>query len=146
MKTDEAMPKEQLFEEIESFIADRKLAKNASWPEVKIEEIHIINRLIQALLELKYERDVDGDLPIDWAIVDRTKYYHPFLAFSELKYPHKMMDTDELMSGLRDRSINLSIAEDELKKFTNYIEAIFREQKDNLKPLSDYLRERNVRQ
>ena len=122
----------QLFELINNFITGRKVSQGGYAPVTK-QEIHDINHIIEKLLELKYERDSDGALPITWAIVDRTKYYNPFLRYSQLEYPSNaqndegVYDMDKLYKDLDSRLNILDIAIDELNMIRRYIAEVKRD-------------------
>lgn len=118
---EEIITKQTLLRDIETFLSERKEAKGSGWPEVKLEEERQLNAIIHALICLKWEEDVDGDLPIEWETVDRTKYYHPFLHYCKSEYPHKKKTLGDYISLLTHAQMNLSTAQSEVEKISKYV-------------------------
>lgn len=123
-----------LFKLISDWAIDQKVSEG-SYAPVDPKEIVALNEIILKLLELKYQRDPDGDLPVEWTLVDRTHFYHPFLFYSRMKYPHNARndegkyDIAKLEEGLDVRLMNLSIAMDEVKMISRYITEAKRQDK-----------------
>ena len=64
---------------IDTFLAERK-ESDGGWPSVKGEEIFDLSDIIFELIESKWSPDADGDSPVEFTLIDRTKYYKgPFL-------------------------------------------------------------------
>lgn len=82
---------------IDKFAKDRRLADGGGWAPVHDEDLDQLHCILNALLVLKFQRDCDGDLPINFEIIDRTKFepshfmpvpYNPFEASPEKKAEH----------------------------------------------------------
>lgn len=122
---------------ITDWAIDQKVSKGGYAP-VELQEIHDLNYIILKLLELKYERDPDGDLPVDFELVDRTRHYNPFFnSFGQLEYPSNarnnegIYDTAKLEEGLDTRLMILNIAMNEVKMISRYIATV---RKQNAQP------------
>jgi hypothetical protein len=125
---------EELNKLIETFLYEKRFS-DGSWAEVKPEDISVLHKIIQSLLELKFQRDADGDLPIEWALVDRTREYNPFLFYCSMRYPHKLKTLGEYINLLRDAEKNMAIAQAEITKTTAYIFSLIM-QDEKLKELT----------
>ena len=77
-----ALPKE-LKEKLEKFLKNRK-SSDGGWAPVDEDEVGQFVELAYAILEAKYERDPDGDLPVSVHVTDRTRYEAPLI----LPIPH----------------------------------------------------------
>lgn len=129
----EEITKEELLSKIDVYLSERKKS-NSGWAPVELEEMRLLNDIIHNLITLKYEEDVDGDLPVEWHAVDRTKCYNPFLHYSDIEYPSKLRTLYDYVNRLRKAEVNLSIAQTEVTKITTYIYSLMHKN-DELKNL-----------
>lgn len=67
--------KKLLDTKIDKFISMRRKSKTGGWAEVTDCDIDDLSEIINDLLELKFERDCDNDLPVEFCLVDRNKHY-----------------------------------------------------------------------
>jgi hypothetical protein len=77
-----ALPK-KLQAKIEKFLADKKKS-SGGWAPVDDGEIEELENIVYALIEAKYEKDPDGDLPVSAHLTDRTRFKLPVI----LPIPH----------------------------------------------------------
>jgi len=105
---------------IRKFVEDHRESEGG-WAKVNPKDIFTLDSIIKELLELKYDLDPDGDLPIDWVFVDRTRYYHPFLYHCQMPYPHKLRTLKDYIDQLRHAETNLAKAQAEVTKVTTYL-------------------------
>jgi hypothetical protein len=69
--------------QIEKFLENKKKSAGGFAP-VDDGEIDELSEIVYALIEAKYQRDPDGDLPVSAHLTDRTRYKLPFI----LPIPH----------------------------------------------------------
>ena len=79
----------KLMTKIDNFIKDKRKS-NGGYAEVKEQDIKELNNIIEELINSKFEKDPDGDTPIDWKIIDRNKYENSYVL--EVPYSHKDKD------------------------------------------------------
>jgi hypothetical protein len=71
---------------IQCFLSDRRHS-TGGYAEVKPEDMGILSRIMLRLIERKFEVDPDGDLPVEFQLIDRTRY-EP-MHFEPVPYMHK---------------------------------------------------------
>ena len=114
---------------IDQFLAERREGDGGYAP-VTNEDVASLHRILSLLVEAKFEADPDGDRPIDWNIIDRTKYWP--MHFTQVGYSHKAK-TDEDWQRIMDANlINLSIALEDMRQTT----ALMRDRNRNKKNAS----------
>lgn len=69
-----------------------KKASDGGYAPVEPKELDELRDIIDALIELKYESDVDGDRPVEVMLVDRTRYERPFVL--PIPYTHSKRPED----------------------------------------------------
>ncbi len=102
--------KKQLADMINEFLMVHKVS-GGGWPEVTLNESIQLNDILYMLVYLKWDKDPDGDLPIDWILVDKTKYQLPPFIPVKHSWPSEKKDRAEI---LRDLNSNLQMAADRL--------------------------------
>lgn len=85
-----AMPK-RLQARIEKFLANKKKS-SGGWAPVDEGEVEELSELVYAIIEAKYDKDPDGDLPVSAHLTDRTRYKLPFI----MPIPHLVKRSHEL--------------------------------------------------
>jgi hypothetical protein len=108
----------QLVDMIEEFLSEKRISEGG-YAEVKSNDIPQLRDIIDELITIKWERDPDGDLPVSFNVVDKTRYYMP--PFDCYKH-HPIHSDDEWSMDdknkmLRILNMNLQIAADELDTF-----------------------------
>lgn len=56
---------------IERFLSSRRKS-SGGWAEVRVQDVNGLEAIIRELIKLKFEKDPDGDLPIEFKVIDRT--------------------------------------------------------------------------
>lgn len=79
--------KKRLENKINKFLKEKRKSDSGYAP-VEKNDISDLNDIINLLLESKFELDCDGDLPVNWEVLDRTKY-EPHTAIIPVPYSHK---------------------------------------------------------
>lgn len=100
--------KEKLLGLIESFLAVRKKGMGGSWPDVTEDEMNELWDILNHIILLKYEKDADGDLPVVYELVDRTKYHR--LDYVPIPYTYRDKSEEKYHNALERTSINVSMA------------------------------------
>ena len=66
---------------IDSFLEDRRESFGGGWAQITPEDVDQLREIIRWLIELKCDRDADGDLPIECKLVNRRTHerlhYYP---------------------------------------------------------------------
>lgn len=88
--------------EIDQFLSEIKTS-NGGLAEVAASDISDLARILNKLIALKYERDSDGDLPVEFRLVDRTRFERSFSVL--VPYVHKPV------AGKSELDLNLQAAE-----------------------------------
>lgn len=76
----------RLRRKIEAFLQEKKRSAGGYAPVTEAETT-ALHAIIEALIAAKYEPDPDRDYPLEWEIVDRTRFRRSH--FMALPYPHK---------------------------------------------------------
>lgn len=108
---------------INKFLAERRKSDGGYAPvtETDLEQLHaIINRLIT----LKWGPDPDGDWPINWHIIDRTRF-EP-MHYAPVPYEH-MATGEAALERLNTVLLNANIANRELDVTLRILQNILRE-------------------
>lgn len=100
-----------IHDKLDEFLTERRTS-DGGWAEVRDEDIDQLNELIYAIIDAKFEKDEDSDLPIEFRLTDRTKYHRNH--FFNVPY-HWDRGEDMLFRALELADTNLSIAQDTLK-------------------------------
>jgi hypothetical protein len=88
---------ETLISDLQGFLSEKKPAIRTGFPRVEEKEMEVLKDLLRTIIELKYETDGDGDLPIEFVLNDRTRF-RPFHV-SPIPYSHKV-DPEDLDTRL----------------------------------------------
>jgi hypothetical protein len=88
---------------IEKFLSVRVNSDGGGWAPVTDEELDELYKIFQGIIDDKYQRDCDGDSPVEFILANRNKEYLP--SFRPVPYSH------EDFEGYFDRTMfNLSVA------------------------------------
>lgn len=64
---------QKLAKKIEAYLATRVKSQNGDWAEVTDKDLNTLYEIISGLIHAKYAPDADGDIPIEFRLIDRTK-------------------------------------------------------------------------
>ena len=98
-----AIPKE-LTERIKTFLKERRVS-DGGWAPVTGDDMEQFHAVIYSLIEAKWGADPDGDRPIQYKLVDRTKYWP--LHYFPIPYGH---DDGKREEEFDNAMTNLSMA------------------------------------
>lgn len=125
---------EELTQKINDFVSPDKRSESSpggGWAPVQNNDIAELRAIVLLLLEMRYERDADGDLPINVHFLDRTKYENASLSY----YRHLPGD------GNVDEYQRILIAN--IRSAHSAVESATRRQGINLQLLQDLLGQGN---
>ena len=97
---------------IDEFISQRR-ESDGGWPEVSEKDMEMLEWILDALIDEKWEQDADGDYPVKWVLVDKTKHRFPSYAPVPL-FPREDATKEQRDEILRILNMNLQISADSL--------------------------------
>lgn len=102
-----------LLQRVEEFARTRTPAGDGGgWAPVTPAEMAELSEILGALLACKYEPDADGDLPVNFHLVDRTRYGRT--SFFSIPYSHKFKTPEEYDEVIDLAAGNVRMAMDQL--------------------------------
>lgn len=107
--------KNSLVIKLERFLRERRRS-SGGYAEVRPKDMDGLYKIFRELIELKFEKDPDGDLPVEFKLVDRTRFepMHfevvPYLGIARCE----SLTLDQKQDILDTHMMNLSIAHDRL--------------------------------
>ena len=79
--------KDAVMELLPKFLEEPRKTKDGGYAPVSDEDLKMLGKLFHAIIEAKFERDVDWDLPLEWTITNRHTHMSP--SFVAVPYSHK---------------------------------------------------------
>ncbi len=129
----------KLHQKIEDFIAEKRESDGGYAPVIE-RDMELLEEIIEGLVEAKFERDPDGDLPVEWNLINR--HTHLRMHYRPLRYDHKIegwgekdpMSREERVKASLELhhavTLNFNIATTELERYHNHIERRLRDEKE----------------
>lgn len=105
-----------LVDMVKEFLSERSASTGNGWAEVKENDVTAVLDILDLMFELKYERDCDGDLPIEACVVDRTKFHG--LRYCAVPYETDKTDLINKSSRIRAMATNHAISNSEVDIYT----------------------------
>jgi hypothetical protein len=99
---------EALLLKVKQFAEGQSATLDGGWPVVTRDDMLKMSNIIQDMIALRFEVDCDGSLPVEYKLIDRTRF-EP-MHFQPLPYDHEAESEDELVSILHTAELNLSMA------------------------------------
>lgn len=99
---------------LDRFLEERRTS-DGGWAPVTRYDFTQLNAILRALIEAKWNADPDGDRPIDFLIVDRTRY-RPIQYFP-VPYDHDDAPKKETYETMNSLLTNLDMASREVRLF-----------------------------
>ena len=115
--------KEEIVDLIDDFLAERR-ESDGGWAPVTDEDYMDLFAIVYKLIEAKFERDCDYDLPIEVKLVDRNKYHGSH--YFNIPY-HFDKGEDAIFEALRLAEGNVSIATSMLTSICKEIDFLRKE-------------------
>lgn len=101
---------------LEKFYADGKRESDGGFAEVKPNDMGDLHRIFDAIIKAKFEKDPDGDLPIEFEMVDRNIHERPLAWWVRIPYNHKKeIDEKEFNRILDNLNSIVSMASEKIK-------------------------------
>jgi len=104
--------KKSLLDKLAKFWTEKRKS-TGGWAEVRTEDMRQLADIIYELIERKWERDPDGDLPIEVQIVDRTRFERT--AYAPVPYMRDGLDMRAKRAVLDSHVFNLELAYDRFR-------------------------------
>lgn len=98
---------------IDRFLEDHR-ESDGGYAKITTEDIHLLYEIVRELIELKCDEDPDGDLPIEFEIVNRRT--HESMHYGQVPYRDGTDDQDPIpfIEMVRILQMNLNIAANRL--------------------------------
>ncbi len=109
-----------IFERLKQFLAKENEKSGNGWPEIPIDDLNEFASLIDDLIEAKWGRDCDSNLPIRCRIYDRKHRWMPY--FSVLPHFHKLKTVADKKCFIRALFGNTATANADLDRYSRFIE------------------------
>ena len=114
-----ALPK-KLINKLEDFLYKRS-ESDGGYAKVQERDLEKLGEIVSLIVQAKYEKDPDGDIPVSFDLYDRTKYVRPY--FSPIPHLHNADgDVEILMSALRSATGNMETAQEQVRNITRQLE------------------------
>jgi hypothetical protein len=97
---------------LEIFLEERGKVEDGGWAKVGKNDLMDLSVIIRRIIEAKYEKDVDGFLPVEYMLVDRNKgrFLVPDM-LNQVEY----FDEDNLLSYLKSHAYLHRIANEGIR-------------------------------
>lgn len=102
--------------EVEKFLKDRRPGVDSGYAPVKDGDVNELGCILQRLIEFKWDSDVDGDYPINWKLIDRTKFEPMY--FFEVPYDHYCSTHEQRQRRLDNLITNVNMAVRDLERWS----------------------------
>ena len=111
-----------LYARIGKWLDEERMSDGGGWAPCSENDLVELYEIIYEMVALKFQRDADGDLPVQAIVINRTKYQCMYW----MRVPHmsENPDIDELLDLYDIAHINTSMANgnlDQAWKMLNYI-------------------------
>jgi hypothetical protein len=104
--------RESLNAAINEFLKERRESKGGGWAAIEPEDIDQLHEILARLVLLRCAEDADGDLPIEWNLIDRRRY-EP-MHFDAVPYSHgienRQRSAEAFEAHYSKVSLNLQVA------------------------------------
>lgn len=82
---------EELRQQLEAFLSERR-ESDGGYAEVRRGDVSELDQVLRSIIKAKFEADPDGDHPVDFWLIDRTRYES--VHFREVPYGHHADEMD----------------------------------------------------
>lgn len=125
------MKKKTLKAMLDDFMKTRSKCDGSGWAPVAEDDIEKLGKIILRILEEKYERDCDGSIPVEFDLVDRTRFER--MHYFKIPYEHKAKTNDERMRILSLLNSNVHNAARALDQHVRTLDIIRRDEEEKRK-------------
>ena len=109
---------DELVRLIQAFLSERRHSDDCGWATVEQQDLNQLECILYALIEAKWDADTDGDYPIEYVLVDRTKYVRD--NFFSIPYVHEA-NAESRLKIVQDCMRNVLIAQGQLDSAIRYV-------------------------
>lgn len=128
MDEDIPLTSREIIHLIDNFLQKRTESKGSSFARVTHQNMHDLSEIIYKIIEAKWGRDADGDLPVKYDLTDWTRYQ----AMYWTDVPHRSRDLPGHIEATV-RNLHYAIGQVE------HIFEILRYYNKDLKPMLEYI-------
>lgn len=100
----------------------------SAWPRIEDKDLYQLAEIIECLIKLKFATDDEGDLPVEFNLINRKKFQRQH--WFKQTYWHRADTVEELFQPLFDANTNVAIAQDELDRIVSYMRLLKHEAED----------------
>lgn len=94
---------------VEAFVAEPVwAAPGGGWAPVAEGDVEKLAKIVSTIIGLKYKTDADGDVPVEFHLIDRTKFQRPH--YFLIPYTHRAKTSAEYEPALANAITNMTIA------------------------------------
>jgi acyl-CoA-binding protein len=113
-----------LLDRITAFLATPSPSQDGGYALVDEADMGQLADILRELIAAKYEADVDGDRPVSFQLVDRTRYqWQPFMMLRHLGRRDAGHDLLAIQANLRQAMCNLSLAQHQVEAVQHHWDA-----------------------
>lgn len=116
----------KVLEKIEAFLNERRVSDGGFAP-VTDKDMEQLHEVMYALVEAKWGSDPDGDRPLNYILIDRTKYWP--MHYQPVLYAHNCCQDEERRESLRQKMANIRTAAEDVDRHLHIDE--LREKREN---------------
>ena len=114
-----------------NFLKGQSVSLDGGWAIVTEADMKEFNELVQGMVELRFGEDADRDRPVNFRLVDRTRF-EP-MHYWPLRYEHEAETMDDLLEIMHLAEMNLGIATSRFQSLWKILE--YRRKEKKGKPL-----------
>lgn len=104
---------QKVLKKIEAFLNERRTSKGG-WAPVTDKDMEQLHAVMYALTEAKWGPDEDGDRPLNYILIDRTKFWP--MSYRPILYAHDDCPPEERVEALRQLMSNIQISAKDVDK------------------------------
>ena len=112
---------------IDTFLSQRRESDDGGWAPVTPDDMKQLDGILWALIEAKWGKDPDGDRPVEYTLVDRTRYERNCFFSPHYWDWDKSQPEQKRNNILRDHMANTRIAISGLDRTIRCMEAYRKE-------------------
>lgn len=99
----------KLLARVEAFVGDVSFsAPGGGWAPVAEGAIDELSGILKDVIACKYQTDADGDVPVEFHLIDRTRFQRPH--YFLIPYTHRAKTSAEYETALANAITNMTIA------------------------------------
>ncbi len=112
---------------LDKFLENYQFSVNGDWAPFTENDESVLYKLLEAIATAKFEPDCDGDLPINWHIINRTQYEG--LRYANLPYIYKSPTLETIAQYIMNAHTNVRISNARLDDGIHALEFLLKNKK-----------------